>query len=440
MHTVPFRVMEIVVYTLLNSIPYHFCVLYIFQDRLRFSLPKTILLMIPSTLLELVLNLLMIFCPLDSTFLLNLTWSAGYIIAYCIAVKMPTGKIGFIMLMLLNLNNFNIVASKCMEGYLFSSFAMERFHITNSLTMAVMELLILGPCFISFRRGFRPAIQQASNDFLWRYLWLVPATFYFLWHYHVYFSGVSSLEVATDPHSLFFLTVVNCGGYLIYYLVLRMVNETAANNQLRASNHQLELQTLQFENLQERIAETRKANHDLRHHITVMQGHLERENYPALQQYFHSLKAQTPGGNLHYCEHNTLNLLLTYFSQIARDNDVECNIRANVPEKLNIPDNDLAVLIGNLLENAVEACVSQPVGKRKLIVCGNVHGNRLLFTIDNTFLGSIRQDRDGVLYSTKHEGKGIGMESAKAIVQRHAGQLQFQQQDGMFCLSLYLQL
>ncbi len=440
MHDTAIRVLEVLLYTLLNSIPYHFCVLYVFRNRLRFGLSQTVLLMIPATALELVLNAMVVFGPLDQTFLSSLLWSAGYILSYCLAIKTPIGKVGFMMLMLLNLNNFNIVASKYLESLVFPVLAMERFHFSNSLTMTLTELVILGPCFISLRRRYRPAIEQERNDFLWRWLWLVPATFYFLWHYHVYFSGSPSLEVATDAHSLFFLSVVNCGAYLIYYLVLRMVTETADNAQLRSSNHQLALQALQYENLQDRIAETRKVNHDLRHHITVMQGFLEKADYPGLEQYFSTLKAQIPAGNLNYCQHYTMNMLLAYFAQTARENGIAHSIRVHVPQDISIPDNDLTVLIGNLVENAVEACTVQTRGPKKLMICGSIQGNRLLFTIDNTYSNPIRQDRSGVLLSSKHPGQGIGLESAKAIVQRHGGQLRVDQRDDLFCVSLFLTL
>ncbi len=440
MHEMPLRILEILVYTLLNSIPYHFCVLYIFRNRLRFSLPKTILLLIPSTLLELALNLLVGIGPANRTGWLNILWSCGYTLSYLLAVKVPLGKTVFMMMVMLNLNNCIIVASKWLEGLLFPAQAMERFHFSNSLTMLLTELAVLAPCFITLRQRYRPALQQESNDFLWRFLWVVPLTFYFLWHYHVHFNDVSSLEVATDTHSLIFLAVVNCGAYLIYYLVLRMVMEAAENNRLRSSNHQLELQTLQFENLQERIAETRKANHDLRHHITVMQGHLEQKDYDGLQQYFRTLKAQTPSGNVHHCQHYTLNMLLSYFSQLAADQGIDHTIRVHVPQQLPLADNDLAVLIGNLVENAVEACIAQTQGEKKLLICGSVQGNRLLFTIDNSFSHPVRQDKSGVFLSTKHAGQGIGLESAKAIAQRHGGQLKTEQREGMFCVSILIPL
>lgn len=440
MHGTFLRVAEIVLYTLLNSIPYHLCILYVFRGRLRFRPPVIVALTTLSTALELGLYLLVVFGNRENSSLLNFIWSMTYMLVYCACIQEPIGKTCFVMLVLLNLNNLTIVASKCLESFFFPVLAMERFHLSNSLTMVVVELLLVLPHFVTLHRRYVPAMKRTGNSFLWRYLWLVPAIFYFLWHYHIHFNSVSSLEVATDPHAVLFLFIINCGSYLIYYIVLRLVNESADNATLRSSNHQLELQTLQYENLQERISETRKANHDLRHHITVMQAHLENRDYDGLQAYFNSLKAQTPGGNLHYCSHYTLNVLLAYFSQLARENGIHCSIRIHVPQQLSIPDNDLAVLIGNLVENAIEACIAQTKGEKKLLICGQTQGSKLLFTIDNTFDRPVRKDRSGVFLSSKHTGQGIGIESAKAIVQRHNGQLRIEQNDGMFCVSVLMKL
>lgn len=440
MHGTFLRVAEIVLYTLLNSIPYHLCVLYVFRGKLRFGAGTAAAILTVPTLLEMALNLTVVFAVKDNSSLVNITWSLAYIAAYCLIIREPIGKISFVMLVMLNINNFNIVASKCLESFFFPTLAMERFHLSNSLTMVVVELLLVLPHFVTLHRRYVPAMKRTGNIFLWRYLWLVPAIFYFLWHYHIHFNAGSSLEVATDLHAVLFLFVINCGSYLIYYIVLRLVNESADNASLRSNNHQLELQTLQFENLQDRINETRKANHDLRHHITMMQSYLEKEDYPGLRQYFSTLKAQTPGGNLHYCQHYTLNMLLAYFSQLSKENGIACSIKANIPAQLPIPDNDLAVLIGNLVENALEACIAQTKGEKKLLICGQTQGNKLLFTIDNTFDRPVRKDLSGVFLSSKHVGHGIGIESAKAIVLRYNGQLRIEQNDGMFCVSLLIDL
>lgn len=439
-HDLWFRLLEILLYTALNTLPYHFCTLFVFRQQLRFSLPVTLAILVPATMLELALNLLVGLGFTGNTALLNFIWAVGYFLSYCIVVREPIGKVAFVVLVLLNINNFNIVLSKCLESYLFPGLAMERYHLGNCLTMLVSELLILLPHGITLKRRYIPAMKRTGNSFLWRYLWLIPATFYFLWYYHIHFGSSSSLEVATDPHTLFFLTVITCGSYLIYYIVLRLVNESANNAELRSHNQQLALQTLQYENLQERINETRKANHDLRHHITVMQGHLESGDYEKLKSYFSILKASAPTGSVSYCQHPTLNMLLVYFAQQARENDIQFQARMALPATLPIPDNDLAVLVGNLVENAIEASAAVTDGERKVTVRGTVRGDRLLLTIDNTFSRPPRQDVSGVFLSAKHPGQGIGIESAKAIAKRHGGEVRIEQQDHLFCVSILLSL
>ena len=234
-HDLWFRLLEILLYTALNTLPYHFCTLFVFRQQLRFSLPVTLAILVPATMLELALNLLVGLGFTGNTALLNFIWAVGYFLSYCIVVREPIGKVAFVVLVLLNINNFNIVLSKCLESYLFPGLAMERYHLGNCLTMLVSELLILLPHGITLKRRYIPAMKRTGNSFLWRYLWLIPATFYFLWYYHIHFGSSSSLEVATDPHTLFFLTVITCGSYLIYYIVLRLVNESANNAELRST-------------------------------------------------------------------------------------------------------------------------------------------------------------------------------------------------------------
>ena len=144
-HELWFRLLEILLYTALNSLPYHLCTLYVFQKQCRFSLPVTILCLLPATALELALNLLVGLGVTGNTALLNFIWAVGYFVSYCIVIREPIGKVGFVVLVMLNLNNFNIVVSKYLESLLFPSLAMERYHLGNCLTMVISLLLIMLP-------------------------------------------------------------------------------------------------------------------------------------------------------------------------------------------------------------------------------------------------------------------------------------------------------
>ena len=93
MHGTFLRVAEIVLYTLLNSIPYHLCVLYVFRGKLRFGAGTAAAILTVPTLLEMALNLTVVFAVKDNSSLVNITWSLAYIAAYCLIIREPIGHV-----------------------------------------------------------------------------------------------------------------------------------------------------------------------------------------------------------------------------------------------------------------------------------------------------------------------------------------------------------
>lgn len=441
MHTPFVRIIEILLFTLVNSVPYHLCCIYPFRKNLRFSLPVTLAVLTLTTCVELAMNLLVGFDVLESNSFINWIWSMGYLLGYFFIVRERPGKVIFLLLILLNVSNFNLVATKGIENIFWHHFAMERYHFTASLVLTALHLLVTLPFFFFVKRVMEPALRHKSTGVLWLYSWVVPFTFYFLWHYHIHFGSSASLAVAGDPHTTLFLFVINVCAMFIYYIVAKTLRESDDNARLRTQNHQLELQTIQYESLQERILETRKANHDLRHHVAAMNSFLENEDYESLKTYFKAFSRHLPpSSSMVYTQHSSINMVLAYFSQVAHENRIRFDVKMDIPATLVVSDNDLTVLLGNLVENAVEACCSQKDGERIIRICGRQSGETLLFTIDNTYENPIKKNQSGVYLSSKHSGEGIGIESARSIAQRLGGYLDIAQEDGFFCVSIVIRL
>ena len=441
MHTPFVRIIEIILFTLVNSIPYHLCCIYPFRKNLRFSVSVTLAVLALTTCIELALNLLVGFHIIENNSFVNWAWSMGYLLGYFLIVKERPGKVIFLLLIMLNVCNFNIVATKGIENVFWHHFAAERYHFSASLVLTVVHLMVTLPIFFFIKKIMTPALKYQSTGVLWLYSWIVPFTFYFLWHYHIHFGSSASLAVAGDPHTTLFLFVINAGAMVIYYIVAQTLRESAHNAQLRTANHQLELQTVQYESLQERIMETRKANHDLRHHVAAMSSFLENKDYEGLKTYFMAFSKHLPGStSMVYTQHGGINMILAYFAQVAHENRVRFDVKMDVPAALTVSDSDLMVLLGNLVENAVEACCSQRDGERIIRICGKCSGSDLLFTIDNTYDNPIKKNQSGVYMSSKHSGEGIGLESARSIAKRLGGYLEVAQEDGYFCVSIVIRL
>ena len=88
----------------------------------------------------------------------------------------------------------------------------------------------------------------------------IPATFYVMWYYAFYGNASkSSLEIALHPKNTLFLFIINVGAIFIYYVVTRLILEQTKTLLLTERNHELTMQTVQYENLQEKITEVRRS-------------------------------------------------------------------------------------------------------------------------------------------------------------------------------------
>lgn len=155
---------------------------------------------------------------------------------------------------------------------------------------------------------------------------------------------MSSLEQAMCQGTHVFLFFVNAGAFVTVHVVIRLIQEQTKNLQLESNNHMLTMQALQYENLQSWIMETRRAKHDIRHHFIVMSGFLERGDYEQMKSYVKKYIKQFPEeGQLVFCEHTVINMLVGYYYQLAKEKNIEFRVKINVPEKIGISDSDLSI-------------------------------------------------------------------------------------------------
>ena len=298
------------------------------------------------------------------------------------------------------------------------------------------------PLFIYTKKVYTPAVEKEPTGIEWRYLWLIPATFYLIWYYMLYNNnGKSSLETALDAGNAVFLLFINVGAGIVYYVIAMLINEQEKNIRLSDNNHRLAMQNLQYENLQEKIADARRAKHDVRHHISLMQEYVRNKQYEELEKYLNSYQQSLPDDTLiSFCENKTVNAVMLYFAQVAKNEDIDYDVKAVIPENISVDETDLSVLFGNLIENATDACREESGDNRRIVIRAMTDEYTLCLGIDNTFTGTLKKDLSGVLFSSKHKGFGVGVESVKSIAEKYGGTYCAEVKDEMFMSSVLLNL
>lgn len=180
--------------------------------------------------------------------------------------------------------------------------------------------------------------------------------------------------------------------------------------------NQLEM-TLQAEN------KIKIMRHDMRHHIMELQILAEKGQTKDIQKYLDQMtdfikmsKEIVESGNI------KTDCLINFFLQKAKENLNEVKIDVSLPEEIK-HSFDLNIVLGNLLENAIEASRKS---EEKLLIISLYHDAGILkIKVRNSFSGAIMKGRSGFITNKEHkEEHGIGLKSVRKIVENYDGILE----------------
>lgn len=95
-------------------------------------------------------------------------------------------------------------------------------------------------------------------------------------------------------------------------------------------------------------------------------------------------------------------------------------------------DNDLCLVFGNLIENAIEACrrmdTSDSLNEKSshfIRLHAHVHYKTLIITMDNSFDGHVTI-QNGKYRSSKMDDYGIGLSSIRSVAGKYDGDVAFE--------------
>ena len=173
--------------------------------------------------------------------------------------------------------------------------------------------------------------------------------------------------------------------------------------------------------MNQKVEESAKLRHDFRHHLRTLMTLAGEERCEELENYIRGITEINEGTRLGRLTDNIeLDALVQYYSNLAQSASIQFRARLSLPEMLNFPIVDLCGLLGNLLENAVEACQRQQTGDKTIFIAGRVQDGQLEFVVDNSFDGELKT-RGGKYLSSKRSGFGLGVSSVLETVERYNG-------------------
>ena len=175
----------------------------------------------------------------------------------------------------------------------------------------------------------------------------------------------------------------------------------------------------------------RTLRHDLRNHLTALRGLVEAGEEDKALQYIDQL-ADSPAlrGGRRLCENDAANAVLSAKAEAMGRAGLEADFAVILPKELPLGAADLCALLGNALDNAMEAA-EQAEDKKVVLRCRADKGLFML-RVENAYAGDLPPD----LATTKADkaSHGFGLTGMREIAQRLGGSLEVRASGGRFQL------
>ena len=213
--------------------------------------------------------------------------------------------------------------------------------------------------------------------------------------------------------SLFIAIIIAAVIFLPYILRKMAIRRAEIFQTSLVSRHLEEVQTI--------YQEMRGWRHDYHNHIQTMKAYRALGQDDRLDSYFNELDADLTSVDKLIRTGNVLvDAALNAKCSLARSRDILLTVTAHVPERLSVKDVDLCVVIGNLMDNAMEACAKLPNEKRFIRVYMDIKGENLYISVTNSSPG--KPERSGGRFLTSKAGShGFGLLRMEAIIRKYNG-------------------
>jgi two-component system, LytTR family, sensor histidine kinase AgrC len=243
------------------------------------------------------------------------------------------------------------------------------------------------------------------------------------------------------PLAIFlFIAMLVTAVLLIIYSNTYMNEKARSEKYARTIEEHYQQQLYYMENLEQLIYRLKAERHDFNHHLGVIYGLLEGREIDKVRNYTKKLvNTAAEFQNLVNIPYAIVRAMLNYKLSSAKESNIPLKLNINIPVELRINEFDLTVILGNLLDNAMEACAAIEEKNRYLDLSILYKPDYLVVRIENP-LGAEPVLPEGKNRTTKKDinNHGFGLKNIEYLVNKHHGLIKIQRENGVFKVNIAL--
>ena len=258
-------------------------------------------------------------------------------------------------------------------------------------------------------------------------LFFFAAELYILQTAYSFFAPTISLEEVGKHSTLLLLQVMGLAALLCtLYAYRQLCRGFQAQAELQSLTQAAHEQKVYIAEAQARYEQTKSFRHDIKNHLSVLDGLLRSGKLEEGREYLKKLEAVSEALSFPYQTGNpVVDILLGEKLGLAKE--IAAEVSLVLPKPCGIDDFDLCVLFANALDNAIAACRAND-GAKAIRIGGKQQGDFYMLTFENTC-------SDGLLPPA-----GTGLSNVKAVAEKYHGALMTEKNGRQYYLSVLLNI
>lgn len=229
-------------------------------------------------------------------------------------------------------------------------------------------------------------------------------------------------------------------GSLLYLLIRGTLERYQKGYEIRTAKFQQTVLLHQYEEIKTIYLNMRGWRHDYHNHLQVIKANLSLKKYDDVFEYLDQLEQDLDRIDTYVKSGNImLDAILNSKLSIAEKAEIPIRCDVQVPETIPISDVDLCVMLGNLLDNAIESCNKVEASYRFLRVYILVNGQQFYASIQNSAKEELDFNEANYI-STKRGNHGLGLKRVQLLVDHYDGYLNLKNEPGIFASEITIPL
>ena len=242
-----------------------------------------------------------------------------------------------------------------------------------------------------------------------------------------------TVQNSFDPFLILVLLTLLCINITIVFYSEAMRSSESRRRNSELAEQQYTMQKEYYQRLHENQEETRALWHDIKKNVLAMQAFADKKDQQQLQQIVQQANDTLDSiSTVVDIDNIVISSILDSYARSAEESDIDFHLDVMVPPTLPISPVDLYIILGNTLDNAIEACIALPKKKRYINILLRKENGILFYRIQNSYNGEKEKIH---LHGKFH---GYGLNNVRKCVSKYGGSVTPIQGTNSYMIEMYL--